>query len=93
MAPGRKGRTPLLLDKETLNAYLDNIRLGLPQKDAAARVGWSEGAILDWKAVAADATTRGGKLTQREKECVEFAQLHQRAVGECKGKTAGKRAS
>lgn len=84
MVAGRRGRTPLLLDTKALAVFLEGVRLGLPQNDAASRAGWHGKTVIDWKATANEARLKGGKLTAHQKECSEFLDALEKAVAECK---------
>lgn len=80
----RKGRWSNLHDAAAIATFLDGVRMGLPQREAAARAGWSERSVTWWKQIARDAVDRGGKLTGRERECVAFLADLRKATADCK---------
>lgn len=82
MSNGRRG--PSVKDPQAREKFLEGIRLGLPDKDAAARAGWARGTIYIWRTEAEAATARGDKLTDRERALVDFAASWERAVAEFK---------
>lgn len=71
-------------DPHALDTFLEGIRLGLPDKDAAARAGWNRTTIYAWRVEAEAATARGDKLTKREIGLTDFADAWEKAVAEFK---------
>jgi len=67
---------------QPLERFLTGVRLGLPDRDAAARAGWRPNTPYDWRREAELAYARGGKLTERERMLTEFADAWAKADAE-----------